>query len=446
MNKKIAQYVLCISLIFSFIGIIKNPLSYNPYIVIVSTVIFYFGMQHSKTKPYIGSTLLTVYYFLVVPLQYALSYIQPESIISANYNKYYDKWMFADNDLMLTYFLYATGFYFIGMLVIGFVEKCSIKDQKGRYQINSEKKIEDIDIVHFPMIWLCASSLADYIIRQNTINGILSFFMYGWSIFNLANVVIKYTKKNMTKKSVFAILISLIIYSLPGILAGRRTYVIGGIFITLIYLFSVSKEQIMEIANKRKASIFVLVVLFFVAFGFANMSKFGVFNPVGLFVSRITGLFDGSSILDYQRHNHVNLGLKNYLLTAYNDSGVRANKYYTKTIIGYPPLAATSSAAPIFISSLLYGNIGFFSCSVFFTGIFGIVSKISNVSYENMKRDKIDIYSKYKSFISADAVYVVFISYFIDGNIEIIKNLFTPLVAWCLFLVLWALKTEREKK
>ena len=57
-----------------------------------------------------------------------------------------------------------------------------------------------------------------------------------------------------------------------------------------------------------------------------------------------------------------------------------------------------------------------------------------------------DTFSKYKSFISADAVYVAYINYFLDGNIEVLKNLITPIVAWCLFLAFWTFRTGGRVK
>ena len=453
MNKNVNLALLVIFCLAGAVGIIAHPTYVAPYLVIVSTGIAYVGLVYAAKRPYMGSTLLGIYYMLVTPLQYILSYIQPRSIIAANYNKYYDIWMFADNDLMLQYFTYATLFYFMGLFVVAFVERCVFRRRTRPVayagystSIETTRTVDERKIISFPMVWLTLSTLADFMLRQDRISGVLSYFLYGWSVFNLASVVVNHTKTTMRRKDGVMIVLALIIYALPGIMVGRRSYVISGLFITIVYMVTVKKSEIVEIIRKRKALVIVLVVGFLIAFGLANMTKFGVFNPLGLFVSRITGLFDGSSILDYQRSHHVNLGLNNYFWTAYNESGVRANKFYTKTIIGYPSWAATSCAAPIFISSLLYGKLGFIGCTILFTAIFGVATKITNVAYRSLNRGQMDTFSKYKSFISADAVYVAYINYFLDGNIEVLKNLITPIVAWCLFLAFWTFRTGGRVK
>jgi len=389
--------------------------------------------------------ILNLYYILVAPMQLFLAVVSPSSIIAARYNKYFGKWMFNDLSIIEKYFIFASLFLLIGTIILKATEGVSISIYGSKVSVINDLYKKNTFYKH-PIIWMIIFSLLNYYYRQGTINGVLSYFLFGLCFFGLANLVIRSMQFGLSVRSVFLIFFGLLIYAVPGILSGTRYYIVSGLILTVIYALTIESEQTIAFAKKHIPLLICILAIIVVIFGVTNIVKLSKFDPIGLFTSRIVGLFDGCSVIDYINSNSYRLSINNYIMSMINDSGVRANRFYTKTIIGYPENAHTGSAAPIFIISLLYGLPMWIIICIFYIIIFGISmhSIYTNKLKVVAEGEKYSYYDRCNVFISIYFAYTIFSGYFLDGNIEIIKLLSSPIAAW-LLLRLVTIKLSKRR-
>ena len=446
-KKTLVNYiiVLTVTMLYSIVCGILNRAVITPFALMASTIVSVVLLIGAKTT---GKKIIAWYYVVVVPVQLAIAMVSPQTIISSHYNTYYDEWLFWDEGVVLRYFIYSLFFVIIGFVMVSLSETLSLRSNGKRINvtgIDSTLFWSRIKLNH-PFMLLTVASFFDMYIRQGAVNGYVSYFSYGFLLFGFTNVVVKASYSSSFNREIIQDLIGILIYSVPGLFSGRREYLIFGVFMVSIYLLLTKKTQVASFVKRHFATVIVIASAFVVLFGLISYYKFGVFNPVKYIISRVVGLFDGCTVLKYLEGNNVNLGFKNYVISVYNDSAIRANKFYTNTIIGFPTTAKTNSAAPIFIVSLLYGKIGMIILSSFFTFLLGIFSKKMSHNvylYRNGYSESAVI--RYKIFLLSYMMVVFMNKYFMDGNVEILKEFSTPLTAYVLFILLYKFSISREQ-
>ena len=265
-------------------------------------------------------------------------------------------------------------------------------------------------------------------------NGYVAYFLEGLQLYFLMALVANVFSKKIEFKSIVLLILGIIVYSAYGIVIGRRVFVVRGTLDVLLFLVLLKPNFFKAFIKKHLLVIILLTIGFFALYGFANYWKFGVFDPIGSLIKRIIGLFDGSVVLSYQGENNVNLGFFNYWKCVFNDSGIRANKFYTYSIMLFPSDKANGYAAPIFAASMLYGFSGMIIISFFFAMIMAVVCKSL---YSRIKKDRESLkpISLAKSFIMCDTIVLILQKYYLDGNIEILKDFVVPLIAFVLVYI-----------
>lgn len=414
-----------VSLIIALIGLIAVFLHsdyISSYLIIISSLIFYCFFRAGLIKKNLAIIISSLFYLIEVPIQLLFSIFSPDSIIGSNYNKFYDKWIFYDNSVVLKYFTAATAFLVISA-ICGFGIGSFSKKTKTSETISSNLFLCPLagGIVVFALQVLTN--------RYGITNGYIAYFLEGLQLYFLMALVANLFSKEIKFNTFILLIIGIIIYSAYGIIIGRRVFVVRGTLDVLLFLILLKPYYIKRFIKKHFLILIVFVVGFFALYGFANYLKFGVFDPVGSFVKRIIGLFDGSVVLSYQSENNTNLGFLNYFKCVIDDSGIRANKFYTYSIMLFPADKPNGYASPIFAASMLYGLTGMIVISFFFSIMMAIICK--SLSSRIVKdRESLRPLSLARSFILCDAIVLMLQKYYLDGNIEILKDFIVSIIAF----------------
>lgn len=431
---RIASIILLVIVVFGLIAISQNFHRLTGYLVVVSGIIGCASLRSAIKNFSITRVVLASFYLVETSVEYIFAIYDPRMIIVSNYNKYYDAWLFDDNFIVLKYFLCATLFLAISFICSHIIDHVKLEIKSGNNTMTGfslERVKERKYLFPYPLFFLIVVSLIDCLIRIRGMSlSYIGYVLSGTELFFFMGITIVVAKRGFNVKSVIQLLLGFLFFSLPGMLVGRRVFVMRAGFDALLFFLLMIPDTIAFFVKKRKVFVGIMIAALFCIFGLANYRKFGVFNPIGAFVHRLIGLFDGCSVLKYLESNKMNMDFENFLKCAINNSGTRANWYYTYRIVGFPLEVSNGFAAPIFIISLLYGYLGMVVISAFYCLIFSVAGKkAQRLSYVCRQTDNYDAYKMAYIFISCDLMVFILQKYFLDGNVEIIKDFSTSIVA-----------------
>ena len=103
--------------------------------------------------------------------------------------------------------------------------------------------------------------------------------------------------------------------------------------------------------------------------------------------------------------------------------------------MGFPESVPNGFASPIFTSSLLYGLGGMFLISFFFALLMASLCKKITLLLEEKSSNLFNPIFYAKVFIICDAIVMIMQKYYLDGNIEILKDFSVQAVALILVLI-----------
>lgn len=443
--------VACIMLaiISSLLGIVITDYYVMPIIVLVSSFLGVFSLARAESHFSLAKILISIYYLIEVTIQGAFSMFWPNMIIGANYNKYYGAWLFRDSRTILMHFFWATAFLCLANILLSIEENVTIVlSANGSGKSFREERKGPCELVKYPFILLILSATIKSYIGYTTLsrNGYVEYFLSGVQVFCLGCTVISCIRTKIDSWSLIKILFAVSIYAVPGLLKGRRIFVIQATLTVVIFILVLEPHRLWELMKRRKILFGIIGVSILFVFGLTNLEKFGVFNPVGLLVRRIIGLFDSCVVMKYMESSNVQLSFSNYWKCVVNDSGIRANVYYTYYVMNFPVGRANGFAAPIYAVSRFYGVGGWLWINSFLILIFGTIAKKAEDVYKKIFSDqgsKNEVYMYYL-FICCFSLVLVIQKHFLDGNIEILKDFSIPIVALVLTVVMERIKTTQR--
>lgn len=391
--------------------------------LVISIIINYVVFRWNKKN--LSICVFSFLYFVTVPVQLAFSIFSPESIQSTHWNDL-GVWVFDNNKVVTRYFLLGTFFFLISTIISLFVYSFKYKKKyvfiKGNVQM---PRTPEVLLIIYVVL---------YSMSVHLYNGYIDYFLRGVGVAALGCTIVKAYYNGINFKSVIYSGFMLLIYAIPGLIFGRRSPLVLGALMIIIYCYSLYANIFIKFVKKHKNFLIVLLVLFLVSFGLINLSKLGEFNPVHNLFKRITGMFDGVIVLNHLETQSAPLTGNNFFSCAISDSGMRANMYYTRIILDYP-YSGTAFAAPIFVNSLLYGKIGWFLIISFYALIISILcKKIQNLASNSDKLN--NFVSQASLFIFVAAIVNTIMMNVLDGNIEILKLFTIPVFAFVTLKIL----------
>lgn len=417
-----------------FIGLFLNPKGANIYIFLVTSFISLWSFTKIKKNFSLGLFFVDIYYAISMPFQMILAVFLPSWLVATRYNQLYDEQLFEKNDIMICYFILGTSFFFIATIICRVAEKFASKI----IHFESPYKARNIS-TPLTLLFLLITCILHIVEIRLDANGFIDYAIRGISLFLLGQIVVKCSsrEKIICLKNIILILLAVFIYGLPHILIGmRRDFILGFVY-SFSFLLLIDYQGVKNYIKKHFMVFILLCFVFLGMFSLITTIKFGdgIDNDNNVFyliIRRMTGLFDGSTILDYLKQHNVNLDFKNFLGVALNEqrdhsTGYRANQYYTFFIQGYPTNDQTGSAAPAFISALFYGPIGWFFIIVYISILNGYFSRKALAYFKMIKNGCCDYSIMMRAFIMIFAIHICVISYMMGGNYEAIK-LFSPIV------------------
>ena len=438
-NKLILFFVLIIIVFALFIAcIFENYKSVNGYLFLISSLISIFCIYRLQKKFSIGISFVLIYYIVIMPFQMLISLFLPSWLVATRFNKLYDETLFFDNDLMIQYFLLGT----ICLAIVFLV--CRLVELHKRFVLFDYGYKYNQLVIPFPFLWLTLSCLLHIVEMRLNANGVIDYAVRGLSLFFLAQIVSLSVNQNkeIHFRDLFRIFIAVVLYGLPHILVGMRTDFFLAFVYSFIFVFLVNKNGVINYFKKHIFVLLLLVFVFLASFQLISKIKFGEgvdasSNVLYLIIRRMTGLFDGTTILKYLQNNIVKLDYKNFFGVMINEqrnhsTGFRANQFYTFFIQGYPTNDQTGSAAPAFISALFYGPIGWFFIIIYISLLNGLFSKKAMGYLKLIRIHKCNQFIKVNAFICLFALHVTVISFIMGGNYEAIK-LLSPVI-FCFIL------------
>lgn len=444
---KIEKILIAFLISISFIVQLIKWDTYVFFSLITLFIVLLGGCFCSFKRNYLICHLISLYAIIIGPVNILVSRIKPDSLVSARLLLINTDLLFNDTNLIFKYSLQLELFYIVLFFFI-------MSTPLIPFRKLSTGKIKN----HFPnapMISAFLFGLFEYCIRTRfflnipghmpTIGGAGIIIYIMESIDYCLLYLILYenvlSKDELSTKTIIKVMTGIVFTHLASILIGQRGPVLRGfILVTIVIAIKNFDHQPSLQINRSKAikiiiglGAFALIVL-----GVANYYRTGVFYSILFILQRITGLFDGLIVMDYFKGDIAPFHISEYFTNIFTGQGTTPNYYYTHVILGYPSTAIHGSAAPIFISSWMYGGM----IGVVVVGsVVGILIGLAN---KGIKRINIRLYSASKDqqkllyaqlYALLMLTFIVFTAQIIDGDVTNIKPAVVALTTYILIRI-----------
>ncbi len=414
--------------------------------IIFSTLLLVFAFILRKNEGLVGY-IYTIYVIIVGPLNFLLAILSPKNLWVNHLNKFYNIWLFEDNDIVMRYSLFLLLFYLVSMTVI-FVFSNKYK------QLSISIKLPGIIKIYNPFLMAILVSIVEYYIRITFklnvpgYNPTISFagvIVYLFQVLNyyflfliIALNVSQF--KRITLKNILYCCAGLVVTQLPSILIGQRGAIMYALVTMIMYIMIIqfNTTSLIDLKKIRKRTILVIFIssiIALVGLGLTNLIRTGEFTTISFIIKRITGLYDGSIVLYYFSSYETSppMTIFDFVKTLLTGKGIIPNKYYTNYIQGYPMTAVHANAAPLFITSWFYdGILGIILISIYLALIMSILEKKLKKNIIEYKKTTKTRYSA-GIYCALHAMIIALGSNIIDGNITAWKMYTVPIV--CYYLI-----------
>jgi hypothetical protein len=428
------------------------------------SIIFIFACSFSyifsiclNNKSSIATIILSIYHFIVGPLNLYFSINSPSYLITSTFNNFYGVWLFNETSIIFEYVFQLNTSIFLIMIILTLNFPKSFKIFASRIlKFNYPRFLKIGKSLFLNFIWLLFISIFEYSLRITyRLNipgslpliqgaGYIIYLFEGYKLYLISKILLLLINKFYNRFQFLFIfsLISIGIYSLPSLLIGQRALILNVILSLVLFYLLIFRNNLIVINLKLLRTKFILGSTFlfffstaFIVLGVTNYIRIGEFEVFSFLLRRITGLYDGLIFLHFSSNNKdlFQLDIFDFLQRLISDNLISPNKFYTINILGYPVTAVHGSAVPFYVSSLYYGGIfGLLSISLYF----GMLIKIIFVFIDELLIEISLSYSKFKQkfiMLLFPALYffgLIFWSNIIDGDITHWKLYSVPIICF----------------
>ncbi len=407
----------------------------------------------------LASIILTIYHFIVGPINLLYSRISPVYLVTSSFNNFYGIWLFDQSSIIFEYVLLLNISISIILIILSINVPNSIKlSLSNIFKINFPKIIRLNYSIYLNIFWLFFISIFEFYLRISfnlnipgslpliTGAGFIVYFLDGYKLYLISIIHALLINKYSNKFRFLFIgsLISIGIYSIPSLLIGQRAPILNAILSLVLFFVLILNQTLINLNTKLLRSKLILALSFiifsvtgFIALGAANYIRTGEFEVITFLLRRITGLYDGLIFLHYKSINQesFHFGIFDFMQKLIFDYSMSPNKFYTLNILGYPSTAVHGSAVPFYVSALYYG--GIFGLT-FISLYFGLLIKFVFVTIDQLVKEISNKYSKFNHkfilflFPSIYFFGLIFWSNIIDGDITNWKLYSVPIISYCL--------------